>query len=88
MRQVLYKANDFMGSSVEKGDIVGVDVIAEDTDSGVILALSRGAGRDECPCMFLVKPQPGEDYYVNVGGEDAYLNINKGTGKKFLALSR
>ena len=88
MRQVLYKTNDFMGCSVEKGDIIGVDVIAEDKDSGVILVLARGAGRDECPCMFLVKPQPKENYYVNIGGEDAYLNINKKLSRKFLSLAK
>ena len=86
MRQVLYEANGPMGCSVRRGDIVGVDLIAEDTDSKVALVLSRGNGKDECPCMFLVKPHPDGEYYVNIGDEAAYINISKKLGKKFLAL--
>ena len=77
MRQVLYKANDFMGTTVRKGDIIGVTVIAEDMDSGVKLVLSPGADEFECACMFFVKPVSGEDYHENVGDEDAYINISR-----------
>lgn len=85
VKQVLYKANSGMGCTVNKGDIIGVDVIAEDKDSGYKLVLSPPGDQYECASMFLVKPAFGrdKDYYVHAGGEEDYINISRALGKKF-----
>ena len=82
---VKYRAPVGMGVTVAAGDIIDVECIAVDEDSGVALLLSLGnedEGEFECSSIFLGRIDKKKNHYVAHGSE--YINISNDIGRKIV----